>query len=108
MSGGIEISIPFYRRVGNVIQKLVYVCLGPLYVCWVIYAKFIEICCCCCFGKDSYFNKMEDKADRHTLTELCGQDPTRMNPVPDLKALAEVNARLMRKNLPLTLQLSFA
>ena len=51
---------------------------------------------------------MDAGAEQIKLQELCGgKDPSKMSPTPDLRSLAEVNARLIKKNLPLSVQLSF-
>ena len=50
---------------------------------------------------------MEAKIEGITLEDLCGFNPAKLTPTPDLRALAEVNARMMKKNMPLSVQLSF-
>ena len=107
LSGGLEITVPFRKRVGNVIQKITFLGLGPVYVIWLVFARVIELFCCCCIGKKPYFQKMEAKIEGITLEDLCGFNPANVTPTPDLRALAEVNARMMKKNMPLSIQLSF-
>ena len=107
LSGGLEVSLPFHKRLGSLLQKLTWMFFGPMFVLVICLVRIIELLCCLCCKKKAYFQKFDEHPDRVPFNELCGYETKPIPANPDLKVLAELNAKLLKKELPLLIQFSY-